>query len=70
MAWEDSKGGQAAPLQLLSTLHEALGTPAMGALLQLLQRRMSTAAAAAVQLCRTELASGEGACPVFTSSST
>ena len=59
LAWVDANNGQAAPLHLLRTLHDALGTPAMGALHQLLECRASSAAAAAVQLCRAELSSGE-----------
>ena len=59
LTWVDANNGQAAPLPLLRTLHAALGTPAMGALHQLLECRSSSAAAAAVQLCRAELSSGE-----------
>ncbi|KAK9819467.1 hypothetical protein WJX74_009419 [Apatococcus lobatus] len=58
MAWVDATGRQAAPLHLLQTLHDSLGTPAMGALHKLLGRRICSAAAAAVQLCRAELSSG------------
>ncbi|KAK9863853.1 hypothetical protein WJX84_008298 [Apatococcus fuscideae] len=58
MAWVGAGEGQAAPLQLFRLLHEALGTPALGALHQLLERRQASARGAAGQLCRAELLSG------------